>query len=60
MIEVLLMYVVDYSDHVYVWNKWYAYGPLVSLLSICEVMRLHIYIALVCLDWDYEKGLMML
>ena len=26
-----------------------------SLLSMCEVMRLHMYIALVGLDWGYKK-----
>ena len=31
--------------------------PIVGLLSMCEVMGLHMYIALVGLDSDYEKGL---
>ena len=31
-----------------------ACGLLMSLLSMCEVMGLHIYIALVGLDVDYE------
>ena len=29
-------------------------GVLVNLLSMCEVMELPMYIALVSLDWDYE------
>ena len=31
-----------------------ACGLFVSLVRMCEVMRLHMYIALVGLDWDYE------
>ena len=33
-----------------------AYGLFLSLLSLCGVMGLHIYLALVGLDWDYEQG----
>ena len=29
-------------------------GLMIGLLSMCEVMGLHMYIALVYLDWDYE------
>ena len=32
---------------------------LVGLLSMCEVMRLHMNIELVGLDGDYELGLVM-
>ena len=35
------------------------YGVMMGLLSMCEVMGLHMYIALVDLDWDCEEGLMM-
>ena len=31
----------------------------VSLLGLCGVMGIHIHIALVNLDWGYEKGLVM-
>ena len=31
-----------------------ACGLIIGLLSMCEVMGLHMYIALVGLDWDYE------
>ena len=31
-----------------------ACGLMIGLLSICEVMRLHMYIVLVDLDWIYE------
>ena len=34
--------------------KYDAYGLILSLLSLCEVMGLHIYVALVGLAWDYE------
>ena len=36
-----------------------AFGLMIGLLSMCEVMGLHMYIALVDLDWDCEEGLMM-
>ena len=35
-----------------------AFGLMIGLLSMCEVMGLHMYIALVDLDWDCEEGLM--
>ena len=28
-------------------------GLFLGLFSMCEAMRIHMYIALVCLDWDY-------
>ena len=34
-----------------------ACGLMIGLISMCEVMGLHMYIALVGLDSDYEKGL---
>ena len=34
-------------------------GLLIYLLNMCEVMRLHLYNALVDLDWDCEYGLIM-
>ena len=44
-----------YACHVNVWSECYdAYGLLIGLLSMCEVMELHMYIALVDLDWDCE------
>ena len=54
MIKVLLIYVGYYGSHVDAYAKRYAYGLLVSLLSVYEVMGFHIYIALVVLDWDYK------
>ena len=30
------------------------YDLMIGLLCTCEVMRLHIYIALVDIDWDCE------
>ena len=42
MMKALLAYVVDYGCPVDVCSKWYACGPLVSLLSMWEVMGLHI------------------
>ena len=50
MMNVLLVYVIDYSGHVDVWFEWYACGLLVSLLYMCKSMRLHMHIALVGLD----------
>ena len=40
----LLMYELDVK----------ACGLMIVLLSILDVMGLHMYIALVDLDWDYE------
>ena len=55
LIKVLLMHVVEYNIHIDAWSKWYACGVFVNLLSMmCEVMGLHMYIALVGLDCDYE------
>ena len=34
--------------------KYDAYGLFLSLLSLCGIMGLHVYVALVGLDWDYE------
>ena len=34
--------------------KHNAYDLFVSLVGLCEVMGLHIHIALVDLDWGYE------
>ena len=31
-----------------------ACGLMIGLLSMCEVMGLHMYIALVALEWDCE------
>ena len=45
--DVLLMYVVGYGCHVDVCSKWYACSILMSLVSMCEVMGLHMYIELV-------------
>ena len=36
-----------------------ACGLMIGLLSMCEVMRLHMYIAIVDLDWDRELDLIM-
>lgn len=33
-----------------------AYGLMIGLLSVCEDMGLHMYTALVDLDWHCEKG----
>ena len=43
-ILVLMMYELNYD----------AYGLFLSLLSLCEVMGLHMCFALIGLDWDYE------
>ena len=51
MMKVLLvMYEVVYTCNVDVFSEWYACSLFVVLLSMCEVMRLHMYIALVCLE----------
>ena len=50
----LLMHVSSYTCNVNVWSKWYVFGLFVILLSMCEVIGRHIYIALVGLDWDDE------
>ena len=34
-----------------------ACGLMIGLLSVCEVMGLYMYIALVDLDWGHELGL---
>ena len=40
-------------------NEWdvKACGVMIGLLSMCEVVRLHMYIALVDIDWGNELGL---
>ena len=48
MNEVVFTYYVMYELDVK------ACGLMIGLLSMCEVMWLHMYIALVDLDWDYE------
>ena len=52
MIESLLdMHILDYSIMFDVWNTFYdAYGLMICLLSMYEVMGLHMYIALVDID----------
>ena len=47
--KVLLgLQVVEYSIMFEVWSACFdAYGFLIGLLSMCEVIRLHMYIALV-------------
>ena len=54
MMFLLGMYEVVYACHIDIWSKLYVCGLLVSELSMCDVMGLHMYIALVGLDWDYE------
>ena len=55
IIKVLLdIYEVVYSFYVFDRSKWYVGGIFMSLLSMYEVMRLHMYIALVGFHWDYE------
>ena len=49
LILTMLMYEVNYG----------ACGLLIGLLSLCEVMRLHMYIAQVSLKGDYDLCLMM-
>ena len=49
IMNLLVMYVVDYGCHVGVCNNDVCY-LFVSFLSICVFMRLHMYIALVGLD----------
>ena len=45
------VYVVDYSFMFEVWSTCYdACGLMISLLSICGVMGLHMYMTLVDLD----------
>ena len=53
VMNVLLMHVVGYSVHVE-YEVSDACDLFVSLLSLCEIMGLQMYIALVGLDWDYE------
>ena len=50
--KVLLnMHVVDYSIMFVVWSTCFdAYGLIIGLPSMCEVMRLQMYIALVDLE----------
>ena len=51
MMKVFLgMYEVVYTFLVDVWIKWYSCSLFVGLFSICEVMGLHMYNALVDLD----------
>ena len=53
MLKVLLgMNEVFYTCLDDVWSEWYACGLFVSLLSMCEVIVLHMCIALVGLNWD--------
>ena len=56
MMILLGVYEVVYTFHVDGWSKWCC-GLFVSLLIMYKVRRLHMYIALVGLDRDYEKGL---
>ena len=51
--------VIDMNEVVFTYLLMYeldvkACGLMIGLLSICEVMRLHMYIVLVDLDWIYE------
>ena len=50
----LVMYEVVFTCLVDVWSEWYTCGFLIGLLSMCEVMGLHMYVALVDIDWGYE------
>ena len=46
---------VVYAWHVNVWSIGYDdYSPMIGLLCICEVMRLHMYISLVYIDYDLD------
>ena len=55
MMEVLLgMYEVIFTCLVDVWNELCACRLLIGLLSMFEVMGLHMYIALVDLDWGCD------
>ena len=55
MIVSLRMHVIAYSCHDNVWGKVEMLViSLIGLLGMCEVMGIHIYIALVDIDWDYE------
>ena len=59
MINVLLgMYEVVYTVFL-MYEVTDGCGLFLSLLSMCEVLGLHMYIALVAIYWDYEYGLMM-
>ena len=44
------MHVVDYSCHLMYEANDKSFGLFVSLLGMCEIMGLHMYIALVGLD----------
>ena len=48
MYEVVFTWLID------VWSQWYASSSLIGLLSMFEVMGLHMYIALVDIDWGCE------
>ncbi len=48
MNEIIFSYLLVYE----LYGK--AFGLMIGLLSMCEVMGLHMYIALVELDWDCE------
>ena len=51
MMKVLLvMYEVVYTCLVDVWSEWYACSLFLGLLSMCEVVGPHMYIALVNLE----------
>ena len=54
-----MMKVVDMNEVVFTYLLMYELdvnvcGLMIYPLSICEVMGLHVYIALVDLDWYYE------
>ena len=52
ILKVLIgMNVIVYALHVSIKSECYdAYGPMIGLLCMCEVMCLHMHIALVDLD----------
>ena len=58
MIKLLLdIHIVVYTCHVMYELSLNVCGLFVGLLSMCEVMALHMYIALVVLDWIMSKVL---
>ena len=51
----LVLHTVDYSIMFDVWTTCYdTYDLMIGLLSMCEVLGLHMYIALTDLDYDCE------
>ena len=50
----IVMFDVVYTCYNVKWSKCYTFGLLATLLGLCEVMGLHIHIALVILHWGYE------